>query len=94
MAVTNILCQTKRWFAFSKIGFCAGSKIFEEALNAVKFLVWLKKFVPALDKMYCKKRKVLNVITTTFKVVPLLRKLIEVDMCTSVMLREGGLVEI
>ena len=22
VAVTNILCQTKRWFAFSKIGFC------------------------------------------------------------------------
>ena len=26
--VTNILCQTKRWFAFSKIGFCAGTKTF------------------------------------------------------------------
>ena len=44
VAVTNILCQTKRWFAFSKIGFCAGTKVFEEALNAVKFLGWLKKF--------------------------------------------------
>ena len=42
--VTNILCQTKRWFAFSRIGFCAGTKVFEEALNAVKFLGWLKKF--------------------------------------------------
>jgi hypothetical protein len=38
VAVTNILCQTKKLFAFSKIGFCAGTKIFEEALNAVKFL--------------------------------------------------------
>ena len=47
LAVTNILYQTKRWFAFSKIGFCAGTKVFEEALNAVKFLVWLKKFGPA-----------------------------------------------
>ena len=47
VAVTNILCQTKRWFAFSKIGFCAGTKVFEEALNAVKFLGWLKKFWPA-----------------------------------------------
>ena len=47
VAVTNILCQTKRWFAFSKIGFCAGTKVFEEALNAVKFLGWLKKFGPA-----------------------------------------------
>ena len=45
--VTNILCKTKRWFAFSKIGFCAGTKVFEEALNAVKFLGWLKKFGPA-----------------------------------------------
>ena len=44
MAVTNILCQIKRRFAFSKIGFCAGTKVFEEALNAVKFLGWLKKF--------------------------------------------------
>ena len=39
-----ILCQTKRWFAFSKIGFCASTKVFEKALNAVKFLGWLKKF--------------------------------------------------
>ena len=45
--VTNILCQNKRWFAFSKIGFCAGTRVFEEALNAVKFLDWLKKFGPA-----------------------------------------------
>ena len=45
--VTNILCQTKRWFAFSKIVFCAGTKVFEEALNAVKFLGWLKIFGPA-----------------------------------------------
>ena len=45
--VTNILCQTKRWFAFSNIVFCAGTKVFEEALNAVKFLGWLTKFGPA-----------------------------------------------
>ena len=44
MAVTNILCQTKRRFAFSRSGFCADTKVFEEALNAVKFLGWLKKF--------------------------------------------------
>ena len=37
--VTNILCQTNRWFAFSKIGFCAGTKVFEEALKAVNFLL-------------------------------------------------------
>ena len=45
--VTNILRKTKRWFAFTKIGFCDGTKGFEEALNAVKFLGWLKKFGPA-----------------------------------------------
>ena len=44
VAVTNILCQTKRWFACSKIGFWAVTKVFEEALNAVEFLGWLKKF--------------------------------------------------
>ena len=44
MPVTNILCRTQRWFAFSKIGFCAGTKVFEKALNPVKFLGWLKKF--------------------------------------------------
>ena len=32
---------------FSKIVFWAGTKVFEEALNAVKFLGWLKKFGPA-----------------------------------------------
>ena len=51
VAVANILCQTKRWFAFSKIGFCAGTKVFEEALNAVKFLGWLKKFELAQKKL-------------------------------------------
>ena len=47
VAVTNILCQTNRPFAFSKIGVWDGTKVFEEALNAVKFLGWLKKFGPA-----------------------------------------------
>ena len=37
----------KKWFAFSKIGFCVGTEVFEEALYAVKFLGWLKKFGPA-----------------------------------------------
>ena len=44
VAITNFLCQSKRKFAFSKIGFCASTKVFEEALNAVKFLGWLKIF--------------------------------------------------
>ena len=59
----NFLCQTKntftycgshkhfvpdkKGFAFSKIVFCARTKVFEEALNAVKFLGWLKKIGPA-----------------------------------------------
>ena len=47
VAVTKILCQTKRQFAFSKIGFCAGNKVFEEALNTVKFFGCLQKFGPA-----------------------------------------------
>ena len=29
---------------FSKFGFCAGTKLFEEALNIIKFLDWLKQF--------------------------------------------------
>ena len=51
MAVTNILCQTKGWFAFSKIGLCVVKKGFEEALNAVKFLGYLKKFGPAQNSL-------------------------------------------
>ena len=47
VAVTNILCHKKRWFAFSKTVFYASTKVFEEALNAVKFLGWLKIFGPA-----------------------------------------------
>ena len=45
--VTKSLCQTIRRFAFSKIGFCAGNKVFEEALNTVKFFGCLQKFGPA-----------------------------------------------
>ena len=30
--------------AFSKIGFCVGTKVFEETVNAVKFLGLLKTF--------------------------------------------------
>ena len=40
VAVTNIFCQTKKNFAFSKIGFCAST-------NTVKFFGWLQKFGPA-----------------------------------------------
>ena len=34
---------------FIKFGFCAGTKVFEEALNAIQFLDWLKTFGPAQD---------------------------------------------
>ena len=44
VAVTNILCQTKKSFALCKIVFCPDTKVFEEALNAVKFLGWHKIF--------------------------------------------------
>ena len=44
VAVTNIFCLTKRRFAFCKSGFCASTKVLEEALILVKFLGWLKKF--------------------------------------------------
>ena len=51
MAVTNILRQTKNCFALSKICFCAGTKVFEEALNAVKCFGWLKQFGPAQNTL-------------------------------------------
>ena len=43
----SFLCKTKRLFEFSKIVFCASTKVFEETLNAVKFLGRLKIFGPA-----------------------------------------------
>ena len=39
----NKLNLTKRFFLFSKFDFCAGTKVFEEALNGIKFLEWHKK---------------------------------------------------
>ena len=51
VAVTNILGQAKRWFAFSRIGFWVGTKGFEEALNTAKFLGWPKKFGPARNNL-------------------------------------------
>ena len=39
MVVQTFCARQKYDFAFSKIGFCAGTKGFEDALNAVKFLV-------------------------------------------------------
>ena len=75
----NVLCQTKnlftycgshkhfvpdkKMFAFSKIGFYAGTKGFEEALNAFKFLGWLNKFGPAqniLGPRFLKKNNLLS----------------------------------
>ena len=47
-----IFCQTKSWFAFSKIVFCAHTKILEEALNVVKIFGWLKKFESARNILW------------------------------------------
>ena len=44
--IPKILCHTNKLFPLSKFGFCAGTKVLEEALNAVKFSGWLKKFEP------------------------------------------------
>ena len=41
--------------------FCAGTKVFEEALNAVKFLGWLKKFGPAQNILGPVKGRGINV---------------------------------
>ena len=41
-------CSTpKDDFHSVKLFFCAGTKVFEEALYAIKYLEWLKKFGPA-----------------------------------------------
>ena len=37
--VPNLLCQTKRLFTFSNFGYCASTKHFGAALNAIKLLV-------------------------------------------------------
>ena len=34
----DILYRNKRWFPFSKFDFCAGTKVYEDALNMIKFL--------------------------------------------------------
>ena len=45
--VLNLFCKTKRWFAFSKFSFSAGTKMFGATPTAVQFLVWHKIFRPA-----------------------------------------------
>ena len=62
VAVTKILWQTKRWFVFSKIGFCASTNVFEEGLNAVKFLGWHKIFGPAQNILGPVKGQGINVL--------------------------------
>ena len=47
-----ILCRSQTycgWFAFSKIVFCASTKVFEEVLNAVKSLVLKWTFGPVAN---------------------------------------------
>ena len=52
--VTNLLCQTKRSFTFSK-GFCASTKFFEPALNAIQFLVYSKTFTSTKHFRTCRR---------------------------------------
>jgi hypothetical protein len=47
VAVPKKFWHTKRWCRSSEFGFCAGTKVFEEPKNAIKFLDWLKKSGPA-----------------------------------------------
>ena len=70
--VTNILCQSKRWFEFSKIGFCASTKFFEEALNAVKFVDWLKIFGPAQNVLEPVKGQVISLLVRSCSTLGLL----------------------
>ena len=60
--VIYILCHSQTWFSFSKIVFCASTKVFEEALNAVKFLGRLKKFGPAQNILWPVKGQGINAI--------------------------------
>ena len=43
----NFCARQKDGLHSVKLVFCGSTKVFEEALNAVKFLVWLKIFGPA-----------------------------------------------
>ena len=40
----NFLCQTKRWFPFSKFSFCASTKLIGAALNAIQFFGLTQKY--------------------------------------------------
>ena len=55
--VINLLCQTKRWFTFSKFGFCASTKFFEPALNAIQFLVYSKTFTSTKYFRTCRRTR-------------------------------------
>ena len=44
---SQTLCARQKDDLHSVKSFCAGTNNFEEALNAVKFLGWFKKFGPA-----------------------------------------------
>ena len=53
-------------FAFSKSVFCASTKVFEETLNAVKFLGWLKIFRLPQNTLGLVKGQGINVIWQIF----------------------------
>ena len=57
--VTNILCQTKRWIAFSKIVFCVDTKLIEEALCICNEIFWLAQNIWTGTKYFwtCKRTR-------------------------------------
>ena len=49
--VPNILWHTKIWFPYSKFSFCATTKCFGMAQNAIQFLVGPKKYGPEQNSL-------------------------------------------
>ena len=49
--------------------FCAGTKVFEEALNVVKFLGWLKKFGPAQNILGFVKGQGISSVKTSLEIL-------------------------
>ena len=59
-AGSNILWQTKRWFAFSKIGFCASTKVFQEDTKCSQIFCTRPKIylhIVAVTKILCQTKR-------------------------------------
>ena len=56
----HILCQSQTFYARQKDDLHSVKLVFEEALNAVKFLGWLKKIGPAQNILGPVKRQGIN----------------------------------